>query len=397
MAKRYQHVADLGQDERVPYSAKPRPARNCWTVVFSGVGGKRVQLGTHHEIRGKTPPIEFHTDAKRLIRDYFHPPAEFSPPANSQIVWADCVALVERTAPHTRAETVRSFRVATKALIETLPDITGPNAVSQDVVTRFKRVWLAKPKPDGKPRSPATLSYYVRALSALTNHLIDEQVTSANHWKGTKVAKGNREKQPAPEETQVDQFMTWLRGRYPDWTALHLFIETKMVTGCRTFDLCQLPTAAVFGPQNTITFPPATTKTKDSRLVHLPADLWQQLRQHAGQTHLWGRLFAEIPQHRKQSNGLPDEFSARTIRYVINNLFREFSDAHPDQPRFKPHGLRRRAVTRVVMATGGNVDLTAQLLGVNPTTARNHYLDAKKALDSKELAAKVADALRPKK
>ena len=91
-------------------------------------------------------------------------------------------------------------------------------------------------------------------------------------------------------------------------------------------------------------------------------------------------MFSGIPTHRPGPNPIPPAFTAKTVYWVVNNICREYSEAFPERPRFKPHGLRRKAITTLAMLTG-NVDLTAQALGLNPSTARAHYLDAKAAFD----------------
>jgi hypothetical protein len=84
------------------------------------------------------------------------------------------------------------------------------------------------------------------------------------------------------------------------------------------------------------------------------------------------------------------------VYVVVNNIFREFNEANPDQPRFTPHALRRRAITATVKATG-SVDAAATAIGVHPQTARSHYLDAQQAFDTADIMRKVAESRRPKR
>lgn len=88
-------------------------------------------------------------------------------------------------------------------------------------------------------------------------------------------------------------------------------------------------------------------------------------------------------------------FSPKTVYWVVNNIFREFAEQHPDRKHLTPHALRRRAITLVATATQ-SVDATAQAIGLNPATARRYYLDSKRAFDSDEVFRKMSAALIPK-
>ena len=394
MAKRFTHVADLAGGVRVPYSPKPRPGRGKWSVVFNDPQGRRRQLSTVHEIRGKHPPLEFHEDATRLIRGVYSP--EAPDPAIGRRGWDDLLDEVARTSPHARPETLRSYRAGAKAVREILPEVASPLDVTDDRVRRFSKLWLAAPSKAGRGggrRSPVTLSYYLRGLSAFTNHLVQLGHVATNPWHGVKAPKGERTRKPVPTEGDTTEFFDWVHARYPGWAALHALLELKCVSACRTADVCQLRTAQLRGGK--LTFGADQTKTKESRSLPLPPGLFAALSGVAGPVHLWENLFRQIPAYRKASNGYPDAFSWRTVYYVVNNLFREYSDAHPGRPRFTPHALRRRAITLTVAATG-SVDAAASAIGVHPQTARSYYLDAKRAFDTDDVMRKVAEALRPK-
>lgn len=91
----------------------------------------------------------------------------------------------------------------------------------------------------------------------------------------------------------------------------------------------------------------------------------------------------------------PLKFQPSTVFWVLSNLFREYSEAHPDRPRLSPHALRRRAITIMVVETQ-NVDLTAQAIDVSPLTARKHYLDAQRAFNTEEAFRLASGKLNPK-
>ncbi|MCE9560575.1 MAG: hypothetical protein K8U57_00840 [Planctomycetes bacterium] len=394
MAKRFSHLADIGgDDEKVPYSPNPRPDRGKWCVVFIGPDGKRKRLLTTHDYspKIKSPPAEFHADAAKLIRDLFRPPSMF--PSKERRSWDELLDEVEKTSPHTRAETLRGFRSGVRAFREVLPEVASPLEVTEDRIRRFSKLWLATPKANGDKRSPVSLSYYLRSMSAFTNHLISLGYLSKNLWRGVKAPKAEHTRKPVPTEEETTAFFSWVHSRYPQWKSLHALLELKAISASRTADVCQIKTEQLRGGH--LTFAAATTKTKVARSLPLPDELSRTLTAVAGKEHLWEKLFSEIPKYRKSSNGYPDSFSWKTVYFVVNNLFREFNEAHPDKPHFNAHGLRRRAITATVAATG-SVDAAASAIGVHPQTARAHYLDAQKAFQTDEVMKKVAEALRPK-
>lgn len=394
MSKRFAHVADLAPDLKVPYSARKRKDRGKWIVTFNGPDGKTVRALTMHDATGKTPPVAFHDDARAIIKKTWRPPTLF--PSLERKTWDELLEVVAKR-PGIRDETNRSFREGVRAVREVLPDVESPLDVSDEIVKRFCVRLLATPNKRNQTRSRVTLSYYVRALSAFTNHLIDLEHVSRNPWRGVKTeqaGKKKRKKKRAPTEEQFNHFIGWLVGRYPDWTSLHALIELKSVSACRTADLCQLKTAQLRNGR--ITFTADIVKTDEDRSFPLEADLDEKLQAVAGPVWLWEKLFAEIPKHRKMSNGLPSSFSWKTVKYVVNNIFREYNDAHPDRlPRLTPHALKRRAITQTVRALG-SIDEAANALGIHPQTAKARYLDEQLAFDSDAAIVRVSSVLRPK-
>lgn len=397
MPRRFHHVHEVG-DLAVPYSLNPRPDRGKWSVDFIGLAGERKRILTTYDVLSKMPPADAHHEAKRLITETFLPPAALA--ALQRKPWDELLAEVERTSPHTRPETLRGLRAAIKALKETLPEITSPCDVTDLVVKRFCRLWLAAPsKQGGGKRSPVSLSYYVRSLSSLSNHLIELGHIEKNLWYGVKVPKAEKKLKPAPTEEEVSDFFAHVHKEYPDWKALHALLELKALSACRTADVCQIRSEELLGNQllrgKQIIFDAAADKTKRSRAMPLPKDLAKTLAEVAGPEWLWEKMFSEIRLYRKATNGYPPSFAWQTIRNVVNNIFREFNDARPGKPRLTPHGFRRRAITLVVKSAG-SVDAAAMAIGVHPQTARNHYLDAQKAFDADAILRRAMKSLRPK-
>jgi hypothetical protein len=127
----------------------------------------------------------------------------------------------------------------------------------------------------------------------------------------------------------------------------------------------------------------------------LPAELYADLKRIGGKEWLWDGWNAECSTFRPGSNKLPAVFQASSVQCILANIFREYSDAHPDHPRLTPHAFRRRAITAMVTSTG-SVDLTATALGINAQTARTYYLDASAAFDTNKAFEATTAALLPK-
>jgi integrase len=78
-----------------------------------------------------------------------------------------------------------------------------------------------------------------------------------------------------------------------------LFIETKLVAGCRTLDLCKARSEDLDGTRLTITA--QASKTREARVVPLPAALAQKLHRSKGPTWLWECSVDESKEHRSAS------------------------------------------------------------------------------------------------
>lgn len=391
--KRYSHHTDV-YGQRVPYSPVRRGDRGAWAVAFPDPKtGKRVRRATPHEARGKAPPPAFHEAAAALIREAYRPQL---PPLPVQRGWDELIDEVARTTPHVRPETVRRYRDAAKAVRETLPDFASPLDVTPERVRLFGKLWLAAPpkrKTASGLRSPVSLSTHTRGLSGLTNHLIDLGFLTANPWRAARVPGGEREKKPAPTDADLEMFFGWLRDRYPEWESLRILLTLKAATGCRTADLCQLEAADLRG--DTLTFRAATAKTRRGRAVELPTVLAADVRAVAGADWMWERVFADALRFRGRAGRRSLSFRWRSVYWLVAHLFREYREDHPDRPPLTPHGLRRRAVTRGVIALG-STDAAAAALGLSERTARSHYLDTKQAFDAAGSMKRLAEQLVPR-
>ncbi|WP_261341241.1 site-specific integrase [Fimbriiglobus ruber] len=169
-------------------------------------------------------------------------------------------------------------------------------------------------------------------------------------------------------------------------------METKLVAGCRTLDLCKAKSAGLDGTN--LTLDAEVTKTRTPRTIPLPDELAARLHSVKGPIWLWeqslesSKLFRPSTRTHHQA-----EYDPSTWRWTVQNLFREFNKGRSKKDQVRPHDLRARAITLIAAATQ-SVDATAEALGVDPQTAR-HYLDASKAFKGTELMKKMAGILLP--
>lgn len=365
---------------------------DIYRVRFANPDGKRVEVTTGCRKKADA----FVEAAKIVLKAYSGTVVDLK-----GLTWDEALDEVTKSARDLRPATLSGYAKAIKSLRETLGVALPPtpSKFTREHASRYGRLFLStgyrRSKHAGAAtykRSPVTLSFYLRALSALWGQFEELGLVRDNPWTTVRRPQLEKKRKEVPTEDQVNHFFAWVRTRYPDWEGLHALLELKALSGCRTLDLCQLRTNQLRGGR--MVWEASQTKTREGKSVLLPSDLYERLRRIAGKTHLWEQFVDDLKRFRPSKNRPPEAFTPQTVYHVLNNLFREYAELHPDRPRLTPHALRRRAITLTVMATQ-NVDLTAQAIGVHPQTARSYYLDGQRALNVDDVFRKVADLLRP--
>jgi integrase len=393
-------VGDGTSAKEVRYSAKKRPDSEFLQVEFNGADGKVIRKGTTGTMRGGTPDGQFDLDATRhIVKAYQHLYTKQQAKKN----WAAALDEAIETCG-ARQATIDGYRVAVKAFREFMPDSEYPADVTDADAQRFGRLFLNTPYTRGKSkilrkRKPVTLSMYKRTLSGLwSQHFKPLGIVGKNNpFAEIVVPEGDKPTKYVPTEAHISRFFDYIRQRYPDWTRLHALLALKLCSACRTNDIVQLRsdqirTTEEDGPH--LYFAPEQVKTGQERMVPLSPELYAEAKSVAGPVWLWDGWNEDLKKFRPGRNKLPDHFKPRTVAVVINNIFREYSDANPDVPRISPHDFRRRTITLMVTRTE-NVPLTAQALGLNEKTANKHYIDHKQAHDVKK-AFRLTGDLMPK-
>ncbi|HYH67459.1 MAG TPA: site-specific integrase [Urbifossiella sp.] len=391
MGRQAQHTHALPDGTEVGYSLTERPGG--YRVRFVGPDGTRVERSTG--CRTKAQARQAATD---IITEAYRPAMPAEP---SQATWETVLAELDQT-PDLRPESIRAYRTAVMAFRKVVPTVASPAGVTTALAHRFKREFLASSYARGKAsdaktykRSPTSCTTYLRCLRSLwSKHFRPLGHVKDNPWLDVPYPNAPRGKRVrVPEEDVVTAFFKWLAAKHPDWELPRLFVQVKMLAGCRTIDLCKLRSDDLHGDE--LTMSPEVTKTRTARTVPLPADVAADLRRVAGSTWLWENSLEESKRFRPNpKTKTKTAYSPSTWRWTVQNLFREFNAGRTGQPRLRPHDLRARAFTVVAAATQ-SVDATARAMGADPQTAR-HYLDAAKAFDGSGILKQAANLLRPR-
>ena len=308
-------------------------------------------------------------------------------------------AMIEVAKDHDlRERSLEAYTSILNVFRATVPESNGPGDVTADMAEDFKKKYTNTPfkrskKDDAKgyKRSAKTVENSIRRLSTLWVKLKPKYVRE-NVWEGVTRPTVPRKKPQVPGEDEVQKFFDWLDARYPVWTLPRLFVEVKALSGCRLNDLCQIYSWQLDPVRHTLTIKPEQDKTHRERTVPLPADLSEALNAVKGPTYLWERYLEDSRKYRPSTRTKNRaEFTPSLMYHGMQGIFSEYAD---QGGKLRSHGLRKRAITLMTLATQ-NIDQTAQAIGIDAQTARKYYLDAKQAFETDEVFKRMASVLRP--
>lgn len=400
MAKTRPHSAQIGEGTNaigVRYSHHERTGSEFLQVEFNGPDGKKVRKSTTGTLRGGQPDQQFHTDAARHIVRAFQ---SMMPQAAQKKTWAEALDEAIETM-EARPDTVSGYRIAVQRVQEFLPDVKYPADMTEELAQRFGRLLLSTPYSRGKStvkrkRTPVTLSMYVRTLSGLWGHFKELGIIRNNPWGEVRIPDFKKAAPYVPTEEHISKFFGYVKARYPQWDSLHALLTLKLCTASRSHDVTQLLSDQIQPTDQggKLVFAADQTKTKAERYVPLSKELFQQLQSVKGKTWLFENIVKDWPKYRPGRNAIPTTYSPKKVQAMMENVFQEYSDAHPDVPRITPHDFRRRTITLMVKKLQ-SIDLAAQVLGVTPPTVRASYLNAQRAFDTDAAFAAVGAELMP--
>ncbi|OWK46486.1 tyrosine-type recombinase/integrase [Fimbriiglobus ruber] len=362
--------------------------------------GKYVEASTGIEVpkgwvKSRNPPNDVFTAAAKIILKVYSPtlPAKVRSPSWDKVITElPAAASLRDKSLETYLSIIRIFRTY-------VSESKGPGDVTVEIAKSFrfqygKESFKRSKKSTAKTyeRSAKTIENAVRRLHGLWNHLKNIGYVESNPWDSVPRPTVPKKLVRIPTEDTFDAFTCWLKERYPSWELPSLFVLVKAMAGCRSMDLCSVKSHQL--RDGILCIEPGQDKTHRQRIIPLPPDVFRKLDALKGPTYLWESYIEDAKKYRPGSRNRSD-FQPRTLFWAINNIFREWNEAHPDR-KLKPHDLRKRAITLTTLATQ-SVDQTAEAIGIDPATARRYYVDAKTAFDGQELLKRMATILRPQR
>lgn len=354
MARRAQCIFPLEDGRSVGASFKVRKGYFRVQFPHPTVPGKYVEAATGVEVPPKfnpkkqKPPPDAFNEASKIIARHYRPTLV---PDLKKTTWDEAIDHLKRT-PDLRPDSIRAYQCAIGA-VRLVLDTGGPGDITERLANQFKRDFLAGTykRSDASDaasysRSPTTCNTYLRAMRSLWNkHLKSAGFVTGNPWKEVAYANAPKPKRVRlPQEDAVQALLGWLGVRHTGWDTPRLFIETKLVAGCRTLDLCKVKSEDLDG--TTLTITAQASKTREARSVPLPPVLAAKLHLIKGPTWLWECTVAESKEHRPATRThAQTEYQPGTWRWTVQNLFREFNAGRAKKDKVRPHDLRARAIT----------------------------------------------------
>jgi integrase len=382
---------ELPNGRKIGFSFKERG--NIYRVVFRHpTEDKYVEVST-----GCTSRADAYSEAARILLTHYGYNKGKDP---RKVTWDEALTELAKL-PTFRAKTFAGFRTAINNYRQVIPSSRGPGDVTIADAEKFKLQFAATPwkksmAHDAKlrVRSKTTVHTNLRMLKILWNQQFKALgfVARQNPWDEIKLPKLPKTAIRIPSEQEVDDYFNWIEKRYPGWELIRLFFELKALSGCRLMDLCSAKSANLDIKAKTLTIPPEDDKTDQERVIPLPEDIASALDRIKGPIFLWEQYVEDAKQYRWGTKNR-DQFTPQLLSTVVKNISVEYRKETGN--RIRSHDFRRRAITLFAKTTG-SADAVKQTFNLDAQTARRYYLAAE-SLDARDVLAKMADVLRPKK
>ena len=226
------------------------------------------------------------------------------------------------------------------------------------------------------------------------------RLVTENVWEDVTRPKKEKKLPRVPPEESFDELRKWLVKRFPGpdgkgWPLLQLFIDVKCLAGCRLNDLCQVKSWQFDPLARSLLITPEQDKTNQERRVVLPRELAAELDRVKGPTYLWERYCEDTAIYRP-GRRRATVFKPSLMYHALQSIFREYGHAVP-RYKVKTHDFRRRAITLTSDIVGGDMTKVSEAIGVTPETARRHYLDKQRVVNTAEVQRQMAEVLLPQR
>ena len=412
MKNRTQHIVELADGKRVPFSVKARANEPFYFVVFRGVNGSRLERSTKEKSQKRALEV-----APAMIREEFQVRALECP------VWdVVAVALNEAmVANNNRQSTIDDYQNTIRILRGFFPGSRGPSDISLQLAKQFKvqyltgeysrkikkepKVWKGrgrKPKPRPEPkvfiRRPQTIASRLRKLRVIWERwfIKELQFLSDNPWKEVASPKLDKLTPRYLTPDEITGFFDWLENRWQGWRLPVLFFNVKSFIGNRILELCSLKSNQL--QEGRVVFAPDEAKGRKERKAILPAEVFAELKSLAGPHFVWENFPTQLQErldaNNKRHTNLLLEFSPVRLKGWLQDEIDDYCTSHPGVRRFSAHAFRKRAMTEA-WRLGISPEKAAIAFGCNVKTMMAHYIAMDEVATSDEVLNAIAGTVRP--
>lgn len=272
---------------------------------------------------------------------------------------------------------------------------TGPADISPGMTAGWRDHMMSTKNRRKKLPSAHYVASLLGGLSALWQKWFvdDLKIVAGNPWEDVTPPKADKVAVRYATDEMIEEFYTWIEGRFGEWSFPKLFLSAKAYTGCQLMDLCGLKSAQL--RDGRLVFPADLTKGRKERAVPIPDDLFTPLDAVKGRVWLWEGyvpvLKAALTAKGWPTHQLNAEFAPQRLYYWVETLFADYRKAFPDRPVLTSHMFRKRAFT-VAWKAGIDARRASIAYGCNVDTLMGHYV----ALDEQQVTDDVFAKMNPK-
>jgi integrase len=386
----------LRSGDRIRYAFFSHPQSPSYCVRFRGKDGKYVRLSTG-QVK-KPAAIE---EAHRLVRERYEEIA----PSSDVVTWSVAAQKlkVAMVADNKRPGTIRSYEETLRRLMEVFPLAKGPADVTDYMANDFKAKYASgtfSRKPQKKDqqvpvygRSTKSLDSRIRTLKAVFGWFKQLRLVDANPFANVEQPELDRPEVKYVRQDDLDHFLGWLEGRYPNWRMPHLFFAVKALTACRLGDICALRSGQLL--EGRLVFEASQTKNRSERYALLPTAVYAELDAYKGKEFLWERYPVELGRYTKsvtRHKVLPT-FSPDRLSMWIRAVMRDYQNQTGKD--LSSHDFRKAAFTRAAEADI-HPKRAAVAFDVTPETMLKYYTATEKKRTADEVLGSLQNSLLPK-
>lgn len=385
----------LQSGDRIRYAFFIHPQSPSYWVRFKGKDGRYARLSTG-QVK-KPAAIE---EAHRLIREHYEEIA----PSSDVVTWAVAKQKLKAamTADNKRPSTIRSYEETLNRLTDMFPLAKGPADVTDRMAGDFKTKYASgtftrKPvKKDEQVRTYAratkSLDSRIRTLKAVFNWFRQLRLVESNPFGKVEQPEMDKHEVKYVRQDDLDHFLGWLEGRYPNWRMPHLFFAVKALTACRLGDICGLQSHQL--QEGRLVFEADQTKNRSERYAILPSAVYAELDAYKGAMYLWERYPAELRDYTKSASRhqVIEEFCQVRMAMWVRAVMRDYQNQTGRD--LSSRDFRKAAFTRAAEADI-HPKRAAVAFDVTAETMLKYYTATEKKHTADEVLGALQESLLP--